>query len=139
MKTLLYAAAAAVLLSLPVQAQSIAQPRAIQFEPVTVVSITGTLASVRAGVPPLPFEVLEQIERDPFLAGLSTNPQDGTGPALELTYSFPNVQAYRAWSEAPRTQQLLDVLRQRVGHFDLTVDLIRSQNTMILPANPAGS
>ncbi|MBB4637020.1 hypothetical protein [Longimicrobium terrae] len=139
MKTLLLAAASTVLFALPLQAQSSVQPGAIQYEPVTVVSITGTVESVRAGLPPLPFEVLEQIERDPFLAGLSTEPQEGTGPALALTHSFPNVQAYRAWSEAPQTRELLEVLRQRVGAFDLTVDLIRSQNTMILPANPAGS
>jgi hypothetical protein len=135
MKGLLIAVVGAVLLVSPARAQSSAQPHAVHFEPVTVVRITGHLAPAQPGNPPLPFDVLAQLERDPFLAGLTTEPRSQTGPGIVLTYSFPNVQAYRAWAETSQTRQLLDVLRQRVSQFELTVSLIRSQSTMILPGN----
>jgi hypothetical protein len=134
MKRMLLIMAGGLLLSLPVQAQTAAAPRPLQNAPVTVVTLTGLLAPVRAGDPPLPFEMLQQVERDPFLARMHTEPRVNTGPALFLTYTFPSVDAYRAWAEAAETRRLMEVLRQRVSQFELTVSLTRSPGGSGIPA-----
>jgi hypothetical protein len=133
MMRMLLVVAAGLLLSLPVQAQTAAAPRLPQNDPVTLVSITGLLAPVRAGEPPLPFEVLQQLERDPFLAHMQTEARMQTGPALHLTYAFPSVEVYRAWTQTPETRQLLEVLRQRVSQFELTVSLTRGAPGVLVP------
>lgn len=94
--------------------------------PVTLVSITGIINPVRWGEPPLPFPVLEKIERDPFLATLETEARAQTGPALQLTFAFPSIEAYRRWADAAETKLLLEELRQRVSQLELTVDLRRA-------------
>jgi hypothetical protein len=48
-----------------------------------------------------------------------------TGPALDLTFAFPSVEAYRSWYETAETRQLLDELRRRVSQLELTVSLRR--------------
>jgi hypothetical protein len=134
MKRLLLVMAGGLLFNLPVAAQTAAAPRPLQNDPITVVTLTGFLAPVRAGEPPLPFEVLQQVERDPFLARMHTEPRAATGPAVFLTYSFPSVDAYRAWTKAEATRRLMEVLRQRVSQFELTVSLTRGAGDSVIPA-----
>ncbi|HEY0014901.1 MAG TPA: hypothetical protein VGC13_01235 [Longimicrobium sp.] len=127
--------AGGLLLSLPAQGQTAAASGLPQNDPVTRVSITGLLAPVRAGEPPLPFEVLRQMERDPYLAQMRTEVRSQTGPALHLAYAFPSVEAYRAWTLTPQTRQLMEVLRERVSQFELTVSLTRGAPGVLLPAH----
>jgi|GEM_PF-4120804 len=135
MKRILLALTGGLLLNLPLQAQTQARPRPLQAPPITLVSISGLLAPVRAGDPPLPFEVLAQLERDPFLARMRTEARIQTGPAFLVTYAFPSVDAYRAWAETPQTRQLLDALRQRLSQFELTVSLTRSTDEPVVPVH----
>ena len=125
MKRMLLVLVGGLLMRFPLQAQTPEAARHAHGAPVTLVSITGVVAPVRDDEPPLPFEVLENLERDPFLTQLHTEPRAQTGPALLITFSFPSVQAYRAWSAAPHTRALLDLLRQRVSQLELTVSLTR--------------
>lgn len=111
----------------PVQAQA-PGPRG---EVLTLVRISGTVHPQRPAEPPLPFALLEQIERDPFLVQLETRAQVQTGPALVVTFGFPSVAAYRAWSEAPETRQLLDALRTRVSQMETTVSLSRGPHALV--------
>lgn len=134
MKRILLVMAGGLLLSLPVDAQTAAAPRPLQNDPVTVVTLTGFLAPVPAGDPPLPFEVLRQVERDPFLARMHTEPRADRGPALFLTYTFPSVDAYRAWAEAAETRRFMDALRQRVSQLELTVSLTRGPGGSVAPS-----
>lgn len=134
MMRMLLVVTAGALLALPGQAQTPAAPRLPQGDPVTLVSITGLLAPVRAGEPPLPFEVLQQMERDPFLGQMRTEARSQTGPALHLTYAFPSVEVYHAWTLTPQTRQLLEVLRERVSQFELTVSLTRGAPGVLAPA-----
>lgn len=136
MMRMLLVLGAGLLLSLPAQAQAqtAAASRLPQDAPVTLVSITGLLAPVRAGEPPLPFEVLRQMERDPFLAQMRTEARRQTGPALHLTYAFPSVEAYQAWTLTPQTRELLEVLRERMSQFELTVSLTRGAPGVLAPA-----
>lgn len=133
MKCMLLVLAGGLLLGLPLQAQSSVDAAPPQSAPVTRVTFTGLIAPVRAGEPPLPFEVLELLERDPFLAQMHTEPRAQTGPALLLTFSFPSVETYRAWSAAPQTRQLLDELRQRVSQLELTVSVTRGLPVALRP------
>lgn len=133
MKRMLLVLAGGLLLNLPVQAQTPAGPRPLQSDPVTLVTITGHLAPAPAGDPPLPFDVLQRLERDPFLAQMHTEPRPQTGPAFHLRYAFPNVEAYRAWAEAAETRQLLEILRRRVSQFELTVSLTRGPGGPLVP------
>ena len=133
MKRMLLVLAGGLLFGLPLQAQSSVDARPPHGAPVTRVTITGVVAPVRGGEPPLPFEVLERLERNPFLAQMHTEPRAQTGPALLLTFSFPSVEAYRAWSEAPQTRALLDELRQRVSGLELTVSLTRGVPVALTP------
>lgn len=133
MKRMLLVLAGGLLFGLPLQAQSSVDARPPQSAPVTRVTFTGVVAPVRAGEPPLPFEMLELLERDPFLAQMHTEPRAQTGPALLLTFSFPSVEAYRAWSAAPQTQVLLDELRQHVSRLELTVSLTRGVPVTLMP------
>ncbi len=134
-RSVLIALTAALLAALPAGAQSSTEPGLNPFPPATVVSITGHLAPVQPGTPPLPFDLLAQLERDRYLAGLRTEPRAQTGPGIVLTYSFPNVEAYRTWSETPQTRELLGVLRQRISQFELTVSLTRSPIHLIEPGS----
>lgn len=102
-----------------------AQDRTPRGDVLTLVSISGTVHHRPAGEPPLPFTLLEQIESDPFLVHMETTARAQTGPALVLTFGFPSVAAYRAWSEAPQTRELLDALRTRVSQLEMTVSLNR--------------
>ena len=129
MKRTFFLLAAAAMLSQPLAAQP-AAPSAIRGAVVTRVSITGTVNPVAVGEPPLPIPLLQQVERDPFLAELRTEARMQTGPSLILTYAFPSVEAYQAWSQAPGTRQLLADLRQRVSQLELTVSLTRAPTSM---------
>ena len=132
MKRMFLIVAGGLLLTLPAEAQT-ARSRPPQGDAVTLVTITGHLAPVPAGDPPLPFELLQQLERDPFLAQMHTEPRPQTGPAFHLRYAFPSVEAYRAWAEATATRQLLEVLRRRVSQFELTVSLTRGAGGPLVP------
>jgi hypothetical protein len=122
-KRTLFIVLASLLVAATGQAQGLRPPA---DPPVTVVSITGIVNPVRWGEPPLPFAILERIERDPFLANMDTEAQVQTGPTLQLTFAFPSVEAYRRWAEAEGTRQLLQELHQRVSQLELTVDFRRA-------------
>jgi hypothetical protein len=116
--------ATALLLAQPLSAQMQTDAPA-QGTTVTLVCITGIVNPTPEGDPPLPFAVLARLEGDPFLRHMVTEPRVQTGPTLNLTFVFPNVEAYRTWSESAATRQLLGELRQRVSQLSLTVSLRR--------------
>lgn len=117
--------AAGLLLASPAHTQMTATPQP-HVAPVTLVTITGIVHPGTPGEPPLPFFLLERIEADPHLAQMDIQARVQTGPALQLTFAFPSVDAYRAWSESRETRELLGELRRRVSQVDLTVSLRRS-------------
>jgi len=126
MKRILLALGAALLLATPGRAQMSSPVPQLEGNPVTLVTITGIVHPVRTGEPPLPFDVLERIERDPYLSRMETESRVQTGPALHLVFAFPSVEVYRAWSETENARQLLVELRQRVSQLELAVSLRRA-------------
>jgi hypothetical protein len=126
MRRLLMMLGAALILAQPIHAQMSAPIPELHGNPVTLVTISGIVHPNPADQPPLPFDVLARIERDPHLARMETESRAQTGPVLELVFAFPSVEAYRAWSASAETRQLMADLRGRVSQLELAVSLRRT-------------
>ncbi|HEX6040563.1 hypothetical protein [Longimicrobium sp.] len=127
--------AVALLITRPLAAQGLG-PDAGRESVATVITFSGIIHHGEAvAALPLPFDILEQIERDPNLVELCAEARVQTGPALTLTFAFPNVEAYRTWFQAESTRRLLSALRQRVSQFEASLRLVRNA----APGLPTGA